>query len=197
MIKKDEFFCAIQKLTREEDIKTALVIGASAGKGSTQAFLSGIRENPNKPTVFCVNTSTPQFIKLQKRYASDSFIRCYDVSSVSLEHIPSEKTENGIKKIKQEHEINFFDVLLIDGSEFSDFAESDELYKSRFILLDDINTFHNYKNYQKLLTEPNYKMVIQNICLRKGYAIFQRVSNNKLPFDRGSLYSTEMLESTP
>jgi hypothetical protein len=51
-IKNDEFYTAIHKIAREEDIKTILEIGSSSGEGSTEAFVIGLRENPNKPILF-------------------------------------------------------------------------------------------------------------------------------------------------
>jgi hypothetical protein len=48
---------------------------------------------------------------------------------------------NGIKKIKEENSIDYFDIVLIDGSEFTGKVELDEIYGAKYILLDDINTF--------------------------------------------------------
>lgn len=52
-------------------------------------------------------------------------------------------TEKGIQKIKRENEIDFFDVVLIDGSEFTGFVELSEVYGAKWLLVDDINTFKN------------------------------------------------------
>ena len=82
-INKDEFYYTIQRLARDKNIKTVLEIGSSAGAGSTEAFVTGLRKNPNKPTLFCIEMSRPRFAELQKRYIRDSFVRCYNVSSVS------------------------------------------------------------------------------------------------------------------
>lgn len=42
-IKNDEFYIAINKIARQEDIKTVLEIGSSSGEGSTEAFVSTLR----------------------------------------------------------------------------------------------------------------------------------------------------------
>ena len=89
-IKDDEFYRTILKLSREEDIKTVLEIGSSAGEGSTEAFVSGLRENKNKPTLFCIEVSKPRFSKLQKRYEANSFVKCYHASSIPLNRFLSE-----------------------------------------------------------------------------------------------------------
>jgi hypothetical protein len=170
--RNDEFFHAIQYLTQSEDIKTALLLGASSQAGSTQAFLTGIQQNPNKPTVFCINIHLPQFIKLQKHYANHSVVKCYEVSSGSLENL-SQEIENVIKKIKQENQIDFFDVVLLDGSELNVRTDlANELHRGRIVMLDDVNI--NQKIYYDLLTDNTYMLDAENSGLRNGYAIFKK-----------------------
>ncbi|MBH8556283.1 FkbM family methyltransferase [Nostocaceae cyanobacterium CENA357] len=210
-IKNDEFYAAIQRIAREEDIKTVLEIGSSSGEGSTEAFVTGLRENPNKPTLFCMEVSITRFAELKKRYENESFVKPYNVSSVPVGSFPDKKQvvdfynytqnnlkfypietvigwlrqdveyirqsgvfDNGIQKIKQENNIDFFDLVLIDGSEFTGSAELDEVYGAKFICLDDITTFKNYNNHQKLLADPNYVLLEQNNAIRNGYSIFHK-----------------------
>ncbi|MBF0226225.1 MAG: glycosyltransferase family 4 protein, partial [Desulfobacterales bacterium] len=85
--------------------------------------------------------------------------------------------QNGIKRIKQEHKIDFFDVVLIDGSEFTGMAELDIVYGAKFIFLDDIRTFKNYKNHQRLSSDSHYKMIDFNPNVRNGYSAFKRIEN--------------------
>ncbi|NEP54654.1 MAG: hypothetical protein F6K65_40025, partial [Moorea sp. SIO3C2] len=76
-IKDDDFYKAIQRIAREEDIKTVLEIGSSSGAGSTEAFVKGLRENPSNPALFCMEVSKPRFTALRERYQEDSFVKCY------------------------------------------------------------------------------------------------------------------------
>jgi len=213
-IKNDELYAAIERIAREENIKTVLEIGSSSGEGSTKAFVTGIRANPSNPILFCIEASKPRFIELLNRYAKDDFVKCYNVSSVSVEDLPEEReivefynntrtalnkyplyqvlgwlrqgrehlrntgvTEKGIQKIKRENEIDFFDVVLIDGSEFTGSVELPEVYGAKWLLLDDINTFKNYKNYRSLLADINYTLVEKNLLLRNGYSVFKKIDN--------------------
>ncbi|RQH36697.1 glycosyltransferase family 1 protein [Okeania hirsuta] len=82
--------------------------------------------------------------------------------------------ENGIKKIKQENNIDIFDVVLIDGSQFTGSLEFNQIYGAKYIMLDDIDTFKNYQNHRRLLADPNYDLVAKNLFLRNGYSIFKR-----------------------
>ncbi|MEG4244841.1 FkbM family methyltransferase [Microcoleus sp. MON2_D6] len=210
-IKNDEFYRALQRIVQNEDIKTVLKIGSSSGEGSTEALVTGMRQNPNNPTLFCIEISQPRFAELKKRYANDDFVKCYNVSTVSLEEFPEEEEvinfynnintglrvypleqvrdwlrdnikyveesgvePNGIKKIKQENNIDIFDVVIIDGSEFTGRVELDEIYGAKFIMLDDIDTFKNYQNHCRLLSDCNYVLVEQNLFLRHGYSVFKK-----------------------
>ncbi|MBC6435559.1 hypothetical protein FM036_39695 [Nostoc sp. HG1] len=90
-IKNDEFYAAIQKIAKEEDIKTVLEIGSSSGEGSTEAFVTGLRENPNKPTLFCMEVSKNRFAELKNNYKNESFVKCYNISSISVKSLHDEK----------------------------------------------------------------------------------------------------------
>ncbi|MEM7712868.1 MAG: FkbM family methyltransferase [Cyanobacteria bacterium P01_A01_bin.68] len=212
-IKNDEFYVAIQKICKEEDIETVLEIGSSSGGGSTEAFVTGLRENQHKPKLFCMEVSKVRFAELKKRYEKDNFVKCYNVSSISLEKFPKESevidfyhntksnlrlypleqvlgwleqdieyvrntgiAGDGIQKIKQENNISYFDLVLIDGSEFTGSAELNEVYGAKYILLDDIETFKNYQSHSKLLTDNNYILIAENKHIRNGYSIFKKVS---------------------
>jgi len=213
-IKEDEFYRFIETLAGQEDIKTILEIGSSAGDGSTEAWVKGLRSNPNKPTLFCLEISKPRFAELQKRYSAQPNVKCYRLSSVSLEKFPSEQqvrsfyygtktalndyplervlgwlrqdmeyikgqdlSGDGIGRIKRENNINRFDAVLIDGSEFTGSAELDEVYGAKFVLLDDINGFKNHQNYKRLISDPNYSLAAENWELRNGFAVFKRLDN--------------------
>jgi len=210
-IKDDEFYFLIQKLAREEEIHTVLEIGSSAGGGSTEAFVTGLGYNRNHPRLYCMEISKPRFAELQKRYSDKVFVKCYNVSSLSISKFPSEMElstfykstrtalndyplervigwlrqdidyvqssgvpADGIERIKRENGIKVFDMILIDGSEFTGKAELDELYGAKFILLDDINGFKNYNNHQRLLADPFYDLLHENWKVRNGYSIFRK-----------------------
>ncbi|ABA19975.1 Glycosyl transferase, group 1 [Trichormus variabilis ATCC 29413] len=217
-IKNDEFYVAIQDIVKNEEIKTILEIGSSSGEGSTEAFVTGIRQNTNNPILFCMEVSKTRFNELKNRYKNENFVKVYNTSSVPIESFPNEQevidfyknttnnlklyplesvlnwlyqdieyvkecgySENGIKTIKNENNIDYFDLVLIDGSEFTGSAELDEVYGAKYILLDDINTFKNHNNFHKLLKDHNYSIIKYNQEIRNGYAIFRRNNKIELP----------------
>jgi len=209
-IKNDKFYDSIQRIAKEEDIKSVLEIGSSSGGGSTEAFVLGLRKNPNQPFLFCMEVSRNRFLELQKKYSSDSFVKCYNFSSVSTENFSNrsqiidfyQNTQtnlnhysldqvlewlqedinyvknanvdtNGIARIKKENDIQVFDAVLIDGSEFTGVAELREVYGAKYIFLDDINTFKNYENFNQLFKNSDYTLIEHNLSVRNGYAIFK------------------------
>jgi hypothetical protein len=210
-IHHDAFYDAIYRIASTQPIQTILEIGSSSGLGSTHAFVTGILENPHKPTLYCMELSTVRFAELAKQYADIPYVQCYQVSSVPVSSFPTATDirafytsvhtnlnqyglervlgwleqdiayvqsanvpTNGIELIKSEQGITDFDVVLIDGSEFTGTAELQLVYGARFILLDDINAFKNYANYHLLLHDDHYELIEENHTLRNGYAIFKR-----------------------
>ncbi|MDR3670361.1 MAG: hypothetical protein P4L36_05930 [Holophaga sp.] len=82
---------------------------------------------------------------------------------------------NGIRRIKETEGIESFDLVLIDGSEFTGRAELREILGARVIMLDDVNGFKNYENYYELKNGTAYRLEEEDWSLRNGYAIFRRV----------------------
>jgi hypothetical protein len=97
-----------------------------------------------------------------------------DIDYVKSVDVPN----NGIELIKEENGIGCFDMVLIDGSEFTGIAEYKLVYGAKFILLDDINAFKNHTNYNKLLNDSSYVLIEKNMDLRNGYAIFKCINVN-------------------
>jgi hypothetical protein len=82
--------------------------------------------------------------------------------------------QNGIQLIKTENLINTFDMVLIDGSEFTGEAELDEVYGAKIICLDDTKTFKNYGSRHRLINDPSYQLIIDEGSLRNGFSVFCR-----------------------
>ncbi|MBT8630965.1 hypothetical protein AOC23_02610 [Polynucleobacter paneuropaeus] len=57
-------------------------------------------------------------------------------------------TFNGVDKIKNDNNIKTFDMVLIDGSEFSGERDLHSIMGAKLIALDDINAFKGGFNYE-------------------------------------------------
>lgn len=141
----------------------------------------------NDPQVLCYNvssvpvTSFPTEKEVEEFYKNTpTNLNCYPLERVlgwlrqDIEYIQSHSVpQNGISIIKKENGIENFDLVLIDGSEFTGVAELNLVYGAKYILLDDINAYKNYINWKRLLVDPNYELYEENLHLRNGYAIFR------------------------
>jgi hypothetical protein len=85
-----------------------------------------------------------------------------------------ELDRDGIAEIKKANGIEHFDLVLIDGSEFTGSAELDDVYGGKIICLDDTNAFKCYAARQRLLSDPLYETLADDQALRNGYSIFCR-----------------------
>jgi hypothetical protein len=81
---------------------------------------------------------------------------------------------NGILFIKGANNIKAFDMVLIDGSEFTGERELQFIKGAKVIALDDVNAFKCWNAYQTLLNTTNYILKEHNFSLRNGFAIFER-----------------------
>ncbi len=83
--------------------------------------------------------------------------------------------EGGIELLQKWKGSNTFDLVLIDGSEFTGYVELGKVYGSKIIVLDDINSFKNHQSFKRLSADPSYRLERVNHKLRNGFAIFERV----------------------
>jgi len=81
---------------------------------------------------------------------------------------------SGIVFALKEFGINYPDVVLIDGSEFTGRAELELVWGARYIFLDDVLNFKNKENYKILKSSSNYDLVFEELTLRNGFALFKK-----------------------
>jgi len=178
----DEFLHAIHELAREEEFKAVLIIGATRRSDSTEALLAGALENMTKPCVFCISYSRDRFGSLRRKILKRGAVKWYRPSASISPKGPSAELEKLVQKIKEDNQLDYFDVVLIDGSEFEGQVSitnliRNELHAARFVLLDDINKAGNCHNHDELLRDSAFLLVDHNPGSREGYSIFKRGSS--------------------
>ncbi len=94
-IRGDELAKAIREIASEDGVSAMLEIGSGSGDGSTRSFATGARQNPRRPTLFCIEAARDRFDELCARYASSPFVRPYHVSSVAVSDYASEDEVRG------------------------------------------------------------------------------------------------------
>ena len=86
----DRFHRAIVEVAATPGVREILEIGSSSGAGSTEAWVAGALENPERPRLHCIEVSSVRYDALVARWAQYDFVHAYNVSSVPLERFPSE-----------------------------------------------------------------------------------------------------------
>jgi hypothetical protein len=212
-ILNDDFHAALKRYAALPNLKTFLEIGSSSGAGSTDAFVSGIKQRRDQEDVrlFCMEVSRARYKVLSQYYENHGFVRCYNISSVETKDFPSQNevinfynttntilngysietvlgwladdiryvedsgsNANGIALIKRANNIVDFDMVLIDGSEFTGERELYSLIGAKIIALDDVNSFKCWNAYQILFNTSHYDLREHNLSLRGGYAFFEK-----------------------
>jgi len=92
-----------------------------------------------------------------------------------LEYIKANSVHcGGISFIKQTYQVANFDMVLIDGSEFTGNVEFGKIYGAKIIILDDILAFKNFWPNYHLSRDHRYHSIFLDVHLRNGAAIFER-----------------------
>jgi hypothetical protein len=87
----------------------------------------------------------------------------------------------GIRLIREQHGIERYDAVCIDGSEFTGEAELEEVYGARLLLLDDTRSYKNWANQRRLARDPAYRRVAWSWWTRNGWSVFERVDPGPAP----------------
>jgi hypothetical protein len=88
--------------------------------------------------------------------------------------------QSGIAWIKINFEIENFDFVIIDGGEFTGEAEFCYLQNSKYIALDDTNSYKCWGIREELKSNSNYELVEENQKERNGWAVFKLISEDVL-----------------
>lgn len=89
-IRADPLYEWLARIAATNGVRHILEIGSSSGAGSTEALVAGALQNPVRPSIHCLEVSRVRFDALAARYEDFPFVRCYNLSSVSLERFPDE-----------------------------------------------------------------------------------------------------------
>jgi hypothetical protein len=187
--KNDEFFRRVEAVTRDNEVKSVLVVGVASRSGTSSAVLAGARANTTKTSVFCVELLGRRVIPRRTTVSTAAVIKRYRLASGPPQD-STKRLEATIKAIQEDNHINCFDVVVIDASEVKHQVASavrKYLLEARFVVLDDINNPYNQETYHLLLRNPNYGVVDHDPGLRNGYAIFERLSEKRTANVGGSL----------
>lgn len=148
--RQDDFYSCVERIAEQDEVKSVLILGADNKRYTTQALHAGIRRNTNEVAIFCLVTG-------------------------------SDDTQCGpaIERFKREKNVDSFDLVLIDLSEFRHLRKhrvrmDRYCLEARFVAMEGISEISKYPEYHEFMSNSRYVPLVSDPVLRKGYAIFER-----------------------
>jgi glycosyltransferase involved in cell wall biosynthesis len=81
---------------------------------------------------------------------------------------------SGVAWLRQQYGIEHFDLAVLDGSEFTGDQDLDLVYGARVLILDDVTSYKNHANYRRLMQDPAYVLIQENLKWQHGTAVFKQ-----------------------
>jgi Glycosyl transferases group 1 len=178
--RNDEFYKMICDLARGEKVGTALVLGADWRARTTQALIAGFREREEQSLVLGLRIKgRSRGPGVSGQASKDDFVKWYGPLSPDSGDM-RDQLQKAIIRIKEDNNVECFDVLLIDGcvsvqEEHVHEALQEVLRTAKYVLLDDVNYVHIHEIYRRLQKEGRHCVTGENPNLRNGYAVFERL----------------------
>jgi len=129
----------------------------------------GLSHFPSEEQVTDFYNSVPSKLKTWPLDTVLSWLRA-DINYLKEHRAP----DDGIKRALKATGRNYFDAVLIDGSEFTGVAEFAQIYGATCILLDDVLTYKNWEVFHYLAQDKTYQLVASRYDIRNGFAVFVR-----------------------
>lgn len=194
-IHDDEFFDIIKQFASNPNFRTYLEIGTWNGLGSTKAFAEGFSERPQDYQFFSLECNRDKCIEAQQMYKGTPNMQI--LNEVIWNSPPSNLYTlfprlRSDPQLREWHRVDMenmkkcklflerrdlprtFDVVLLDGGEFTTYHEFQILrQRCSFLLLDDINAEKCKKIVIELRKDPTWK-ILRIGHVRNGFLIAQR-----------------------
>lgn len=179
----------ILNYARDEKYISYLEVGTWNGQGSTRCFIEGLKDRDNE-CVFISLEACPNFYKEATNYCKE-FLN----DRIQLVHgriVENDELIDGNKPIHERFlagdlanyatcpnvwediKDRTFDVVLLDGGEFSTYAEFKKLEPlSKVLILDDSKMLKNQQVVKDLNSNPKWRLV-KSSNGRNGFAIYEK-----------------------
>jgi hypothetical protein len=192
----DSFSKEIEKYASDDKNKTFLEIGTWNGLGSTKAFSNGFKSRNDDYIFYSLECNKDKCMDASKLYSDNSKIHILneviwnEEPSDFYEIFPQCLTNETYKHWNEVDIINMkkcnlfldrpnlpdiFDVILLDGGEFTTYHEFQLLKnKCKILMLDDINVDKCKLIVLELENDPSWK-IIKKDNTRNGYLIAEKL----------------------
>lgn len=177
----------ISFLVKRIDVKTIVEIGTWNGLGSTRCILDNL--NTSNQTFYTIESNITMYnqaISNNKYFYNKNNINFLYGRIIELQDLDIVKlsfTENQWLDLDRTNYKNCpfvldllpqnIDLLILDGGEFSTFAEFNKLKnRSKIVVLDDCNCRKNKSNLEYLRSSKNYKKLYEDLNDRNGWSVY-------------------------
>jgi len=192
----DTFSKDIEFYASNTNFKTFLEIGTWNGLGSTKAFSNGFKNRIDDYIFYSLECNNDKWKDAVKLYISNQ--KMYLLNEVIWNEEPEDfykifpecKSDEIYKHWNEVDIINMkkcnlflnrenlpivFDVILLDGGEFTTYYEFQLLKnKCKILMLDDINAHKCKLITDEIYSDPSWK-IIKKINIRNGYLIAEKI----------------------
>jgi hypothetical protein len=186
----------IYDYAKNDNYTTFLEIGTWNGLGSTKCFIEGFRNRSTEYKFYSLECNEEKYTFAKNLYKHINNVHIlnevllndmpndiYEIFPELLENptfkywndIDFENMKNKKLFLERNDVPKFYDIILLDGGEFTTYYEFKKLEdKCKFLLLDDTNVSKCKKIVDEIKLNINWKLVIES-NERNGFAIFERV----------------------
>ena len=196
-IYNDSFSIEITKYASNPNYKNFLEIGTWNGLGSTKAFSNGFKNRIDDYIFYSLECNAEKCMEAKKLYIDNNKIHILNEVIWNEEPpnfydiFPQCLSDNIYKRWNEVDIINMqqcdlflnrpnlpelFDVILLDGGEFTTYYEFQLLKnKCKILLLDDINTDKCKLILEEIKYDRSWKIIIEDKTTRNGYLIAEKI----------------------
>lgn len=199
-INSGRFSEIIKDFAKNEDNKTFLEIGTWNGMGSTKQFIDELVIRLDDYVFYSLECNVEKSLYARRLYSN--LTKVYILNEVLFNNEPENFYDifpqcQTNKTFKEWHKIDMenmkkcdlflerdnlpkvFDVILLDGGEFTTYFEFQLIKdKTKYLLLDDINVAKCTKIVQEIKSDPEkWKIIEENITERNGFLVCKNLKN--------------------
>lgn len=198
----DSFSLKIRELAGMVENKTFLEIGTWNGLGSTKQFVDILKSRNDNYIFYSLECNSDKCNDARNLYVAekniiilnevlfniqpDNFYDIFSQCKTNKTYREWHKIDmENIKKcnlfLERDNLPELFDVILLDGGEFTTYFEF-QLIKDRckYLLLDDINVTKCRKIVQEIKSDPEkWKIIEENRTTRNGFLVCKNLNNSK------------------
>ena len=155
----------VRTLAQKEEIRTALLVDASATAGSTRAVVAGLKANASQPEVVWLHDATPRFLPRRVRG-------------------PGERVQGDIasRMTDEDGRLRRVDLVVLGRHARLGQAEREALSTAKIVVLDGINVSSVQEIHASLIADECFELVTHNEHDYDGYSAFRRIPASRREF---------------